>query len=167
MSNRGLLRLIALPALVPVLMLWMMMLRAAPVHADTTTTVTEPFPADAFSNVCSTPADEVVVFGGALHETISSSFDPFTGKIHSIWMQHSSDLRGTGISGTPYVVSQTSNVNEELNPSGTSSDTTTFHENVISQGRMPNFTLHTTVHMTFNESQGTTASVSDVRTSCP
>src|SRR5437870_3007449 len=136
MSTRGLLRLIALPVAVPTL-LSIMLLQPTAARADTTMTMSMPF-TDSAINYCSSPED-VVAFSGFFHETMNFSVD-LNGKTHAILMQHYADLKGVGApSLTPYVVTQTDNLNIEISSSDTITDTNTVHENVISQGGLPNF----------------------------
>src|SRR5437660_7804981 len=109
MSHRGLIRLLALPIAVPLLT---MLLQATAARADTTMTISMPF-TDSAINYCSSPED-VVAFSGFFHETMNFSVD-LNGKTHAILMQHYADLKGVGApSLTPYVVTQTDNLNIEI-----------------------------------------------------
>jgi len=114
-------------------------------------------------------AGEFVALQGDYHAVFHVTFDPRGGS-HIVAQHNSQGITGVGlVSNTSFRAIDGADQGRRVTnifgaPGFEMTDVDTFH--LIGQGRGPNLLVHTTIHFTFTPSQGFTAQVSNVSSSC-
>ncbi|TMF51778.1 MAG: hypothetical protein E6I21_05830 [Chloroflexi bacterium] len=164
MSNRALLRFIALPSTVPALLAAALLGQATPVFAANTLNIDVPI-GETVVNPCAPP--DTFTYASFDHIVASFTMDS-NGGVHITSVSHSYDSHSVEPafpSGSNYVEKDTmiDSINE--NSGGTDEFTVVDKLYYISQGRVPNFYLDFFMHITFAHGVFT-ATPGDSDTSC-
>src|SRR5467141_3219457 len=148
MSKRGLLRLVALPSIVPAMLTAAMVGQATPVFAANIVNTDVVIGGPAVNN-CATPAD-MFTYAGFDHLVASLTLDS-NGGVHLTSVSHSYDSHSVAPavpSGSNYVEKDTFIDSVNLNSGGTEETTVIDKLYYISQGPVPNFYLDFSMHVT-------------------
>ena len=161
MSHRGLIRLLAVPALLAGLTLG----QTVSGYAANLVNMDMPLVMVPLTNICNGDAFTV---SGTLHLVMHETTTP-GGGFHTDSMDNTSNLKSDAPafgSGSDYNVSATDTLVLNLNTSGIVEDSATDHLIMISHGPAPNFMTHITFHMTLHPDGTITGFVDKFSTSC-